>query len=256
MKTGQPIAPDDRSFLYGDGLFETVRVQESGVIRWLDDHIERLERSGRALGFETSLIERGVKLLKTLHTRTPGVWRLTVSRGGLDRDGHPVPFGGSGSVSLRFRPYMPIRRPRLTLAPGFYLPDDRFAEYKTTSFIRSIEARRHAQYNGFDDAIMVSREGLVGEASCANIIVVRAGRAFTPPIRGVLPGVTRHNLLKLSRQAGEPIEERSIDVQELEEAEELVLLSATHGLFSAQSFQERKLDEAWCERAWRWVEED
>ena len=256
MDIAESIASDDRSYLYGDGLFETVRLRPSGEVRWLDDHVARLESSGRALGFDPGLIARGVSLLRSLtsSSRAPGIWRVTVSRGAVDGHGRPAPFGGIGGVSLRFRPYNPPSRPHLTLAGGFYLPDDILAEHKTTSYLRSIEVRRRAQIAGFDDAIMTSPGGLVGEASSSNVVVIRGGKAFTPIARGILAGVTRKNLLALAAAAGFPIEIREVNRAELESADEMVLLSAGVGFLPAASFEGRSLDDSWTRRARGWLE--
>lgn len=242
------IASDDRSFLYGDGLFETVRVGPDGHIRWLKRHVERLRRSGEALGFGLESIEHGVSTLAGLVDEAPGIWRVTISRGGQG-----APFGGSGGITRRHRPFCEPERPTLGLAEGFYLPDDTFAEHKTTSFIRYIEARRRAQQRGFDDAVMVSAKGLVGEASCANLVAVVDGAAITPPIRGILPGVTRAGLLDAAAARGAPIEVRELSVAELRRADEVVLLSAGVGVLAARSLEGRALDDSWTRRAREWL---
>ncbi len=239
---------DDRSFLYGDGLFETVRVRPDGTVRWLERHIARLRHSGAALGFPEASIDAAVAELEFIADREPGLWRVTVSRG---PDG--APFGGSGTVSTRFREYRSLERPKLGIAEGFYLPDDFLAEHKTTSYLRSIECRRRAQAEGFDDAIMVSKNGLVGEASAANIVVVLDGVAITPPANGILPGVTRQGVLELAEEHGQPIVERELTVDELRRADEIALLSAGVGILAAASLEGRSLDDSWSKQAREWL---
>jgi branched-subunit amino acid aminotransferase/4-amino-4-deoxychorismate lyase len=247
MKSPGQIAADDRSYLYGDGLFETVRVRPDGSIRWLDDHIARIRKSGAALGFGAELVEEAVAALDELRGRKPGIWRVTVSR-----DANAA-FGGTGGVTTRFREYQQPTRPNLGVARGFYLPDDLLAEHKTTSFLRSIEARRRANLAGSDDAVMVSAGGLVGEASCANLVAVVGGRALTPSIRGILPGVTRAGLLRLAAEFGDPIQVREISLDELRQADEIALQSAGVGVLAAASFEGRKLDDSWSRRAQEWL---
>lgn len=253
MSSDDFIAADDRGYLYGDALFETVRVRPDGSIRWLDAHIRRLRDSGEALGFASASIEAAVEKLRALPPQKPGIWRVTLSRSGVDEKGHIIPFGGSGAVNLRFRAYQEPTRPALGLAPGFYLPEDRLAEHKTTSYLRSVEVRRRALLAGFDDAVMTSASGLVGEASCANLIFVRQGRAATPPLRGILPGVTRGGILRLSEGAGHPVEVREITADELQEVDEIVLLSAGVGVLAAASFRGRALDDSWAASARKWL---
>ncbi len=242
------MTEEDRSFLYGDGLFETVRVRDDGSVRWLDKHVARLRGSGKALGYPDEQLEHGVEALRSLSHREAGVWRVTVSR-----PGHGVAFGGEGSVLLRHRPWAPPARPRLTIARGFYLPGDFLAEHKTTSFMRYVEARRRAQQQGFDDAVLASGTGLVGEASAANIVAIVEGRAVTPAARGILPGVTREGLLELAAERGQPIEERELTLDELERADEVILLSAGLGALAAASLDERELGDAWAARFREWL---
>lgn len=253
MKCDDFIAADDRGYLYGDALFETVRVCPDGSIRWLDAHQRRLRRSGEALGFGEEAIEAGVQALGALSAQRPGIWRVTVSRPGVDAQGRALAFGGSGGLSVRFREYRAPARPDLGLARGFYLPEDRLAEHKTTSFLRAIEVRRRAQLQGFDDAIMTSASGEIGEASCANVIVVGAGGAATPPVRGILPGVTRAGVLRRAREVGQPIEVREIRVAELQQAREVILVSAGVGLLAAASLEGRALGDSWATNARTWL---
>src|SRR5690554_2665055 len=130
---------DDRSFLYGDGLFETVRV-EKGQVRFLDHHRARLRRSASVLGFAEGRVEEACRLLGA-PAGLDGLWRVTISR-----DGEGVAFGGSGRVSARWRGGLPeLSAPRLVTMQGFYFPGDALAEHKTTSWLRSVELRRRAQ---------------------------------------------------------------------------------------------------------------
>jgi branched-subunit amino acid aminotransferase/4-amino-4-deoxychorismate lyase len=238
----------DRSFLYGDGLFETVRVRRGGSIRWFPQHVKRILGSGRELGFPKASLHDAVEALHDFIGSQAGLWRVTISRKDSD-----APFGGHGGVSTRFRAYTPPMRSHLGVAHGFYLPGDFLAEHKTTSYVRNVEARRRAISDGFDDAVMVSQDGLVGEASAANIVVVTDGAACTPPVRGILPGVTRAGVLGLSEAHGEPISVRDISLDELQEADEIAMMSAGLGVLAAASFDGRELDDTWSRHVGEWL---
>lgn len=238
----------DRSYLYGDALFETIRVQPDGSVRWLDRHIARLRRSGDALGYPADHLEKAVNTLESLPDKKPGIWRVTVPRAP-----EGAPFGGSATMTCRHRPYSKPARPTLGLAEGLYLPDDTLAQHKTTSFVRYIEARRRAERAGFDDALLVSASGLVGEASCANIVAVIDGQAVTPPLRGILPGVTRAGILELAETNGQPIEVHELSVDELRRADEVALLSSGVGVLAAASLEGRPLSEDWTLVAQEWL---
>ncbi|WP_158542379.1 aminotransferase class IV [Lujinxingia litoralis] len=227
---------DDRSFLYGDGLFETVRV-EGGKVRRLEAHRERLRRSAAELGFGVRGIDEACDLLG----RPPGqdgLWRVTVSRQDTS-----IAFGGSGQVCGRWRPgHLARPAPQLKTFQGFYLPDDRLAEHKTTSWIRSVELRRRACQAGADDGVGISRCGLVGEASAANIFVQLDQGWVTPEVRGILPGVTRGALLRHARQVGFELDEAKVTVEDLRRARAIALTSAGIGVLGAASVDGRGLE--------------
>lgn len=214
---------DDRGFLYGDGLFETVRVQE-GVPLFVDRHAARLERSGEALDFPDHAVEAGLDALDELHDRDDGLWRVTVTRPGDDVFG-----GGSGTVALRHRPLpAPPEEDGLAVkvVRNSYFPANRLAEHKTTSWIRSVDAVRRARAEEFDDALLVSPDGRVGEAATANVFVRIGGGWVTPPVEGILPGVIREVLLERAEEKGTPIEQRPLFVGDLQTCESVALTSA------------------------------
>lgn len=223
-------------------------------VRWLERHLARLRASGQALGFPQFVIEEGCAALEACAAGdVPGIWRVTVSRPGISEEGK-VDWGGTGGVGVRHRAFHEPERPRLGLAAGYYLPDDVLRVHKSTSFLRYVEARRQARLQGFDDAILVSGSGLVGEASAANIVVVLDGKAVTPPLCGIVAGVTRAGLLEIGAQRGWPIEERAIRVEELAAAQEIVLVSAGVGAVSAASLLGRPLGTMWGERMRGWLD--
>ncbi|MEM9693521.1 MAG: aminotransferase class IV [Myxococcota bacterium] len=238
------VAPDDRGFLYGDALFETVAVRD-GRVRWLNRHLKRLRRSGAALGFPDSILRTALDKLEHMPTRADGLWRVTVSRPGSE-----VPFGGSGSVMMRRRP-LPVRvPPRLTTMRGWYWPGDPLAEHKTTSWLRWAEARRRAMYEGFDDALLLSARGRLGEATAAAALVVVDGVWCVPPLRSLLRSVTRAGVVAEAEARGRLLLVRDLGERELARATEVVLLSAGVGAVAAASLNGRVLrDEAATEIA-------
>lgn len=242
------VSSNDRGYLYGDGLFETVRVRDNGTIRWLDDHIERLERSGAAFDYPEKQIERAVRKLRSLRDRKPGLWRVTVTR-----PGDEVPFGGTGSVTVRHRPYEPPKRPTLVCLRGFYNPADWLAEHKTTSFLQYAEARRIAQKKGYDDALLASKAGRIGEATSANIVAIIDDQPYTPPVEGILPGITRSKVIEWSRTQSNAIVERRLAISDLKRADEIALLSSGTGVIAAASLDGKKLGAQWSNKCRKWL---
>jgi branched-chain amino acid aminotransferase len=241
------VTPEDRGYLYGDALFETVAVRR-GRVRWLDRHVDRLLRAGAALAYPTARLEEGRALLRALPGRDDGLYRVTVSRPGGD-----VPLGGDGGgVSLRVRPLPTPRAPRLTLLTGWHWRADPLGAYKHASYLRYAEARRRAVGAGFDDAILATLDGVVGEATTASLLLRVDGGWLTPPLSdGVLDGVTRAGVLA---EAPIAVEVGTVGVEALRRADAVVLLSAGVGALAAVSLDDRALDPSAGERLRRWLE--
>lgn len=209
---------DDRGFLYGDGLFETVRVEEETGC-FLERHRRRFERSAEFLEFPREATDAGLEALAGLDGREDGLWRVTVTRPASE---------GEGTVAVRRRqlPDPPEQGGvAVTVFDGMYFPGDRFAEHKTTSWLRNAEALRRARRDGYDEAILVSSEGRVGEASAANIFVRIGGGWVTPPVEGILPGVVRDVILEEAEAAGVPVEVRPLFVGDLQTCESAAVTS-------------------------------
>lgn len=227
---------DDRGVLYGDGLFETVRLQ-GGRAYFLDRHLRRFQKSAEALGYPKGAIADGAAALESLTGRKDGLWRVTVTR---PAEGAPV--GGRGGVFCNWRAAPDAEEPpSLTVLSGFHFPGDILAEHKTTSWLRSLEARRRAEVLGFDEAVMVSPEGRVGEAAAANLFLRREGRWTTPAIDGILPGILREVVLEGARKLGLEIAEEPVFVGDLERCETIVLTSSRRLVAAAASINGRDL---------------
>lgn len=155
-------------------LIETVLV-ESGRIRLFDRHLVRLRRSGAAA--------KQVTATRALAE----TWRRTASRPTVVR----FDVAAGTGVSSRARTPGSVDPVRLALVPGFD-PADASRERKLAARGWADEAEAEAHAVGADEPLLVSPAGLVGETSRASLFVVdAAGRVVTPPVRGILPGVTR-----------------------------------------------------------------
>ena len=242
---------EDRSYLYGDALFETVRV-ERGQVRWLELHLGRLEASGLALGYAPDTLALGLDELARVGGRADGLWRLTLTRGPQGVD-----FGGSGGQARwRWRPALGVpQRLHLMGLEGFYWPQDPLACHKTTSWVRHIEARRQAQLKGYDDALMLDPGGQwVGEASAANVFVRLGETWVTPPARGILPGVTRQGLIRAAGALGGALEVRPLSWAQVQrEASEVCLVSAGIGVWPATQVQGRRVGGPGVTEMQRWL---
>lgn len=223
----------DHGLLYGDGVFEGIRVYGGRVFRF-DDHLRRIAAGMRALGLA---VPGGTELLRTAvvesvraHGKQEAYVRLVVTRGegplGVDplTCERPVVFSIAADIAL----FSPEKRARgldmLTSSfrrPG---PDVLDPRVKSLNYLNSVLAKREARMRGADEALLLNARGTIAEASVANVFVVRRGMLLTPPATdGALEGITRASVLEIARRLGIPAREQSLGRMDLFDCDECFL---------------------------------
>ncbi|MGX6646946.1 aminotransferase class IV [Maricaulaceae bacterium MS644] len=240
------IAPSDRSFLLGDGAFETLRFEHGAILRWAR-HRARLEGALSWLEIaapDFAAIEAAAVRLCGQEGLADAVLRLTVSRGSHGA-GPDAPSGEAGTVLLTARP-LPVPRDSVSLmvAKGARRAGLQSERHKLTSYAEPLAARREAKRAGADMALMVSAvDGAVVCADCANVFAVLDGLVVTPPVSaGALPGTARAALLEAWMQQGAPIVERALAQADIARAEAVFVTNAVSGVVAAGRLDGRALD--------------
>lgn len=219
----------DRGFLFGDAVYEVVAVYEKKPFE-IGRHLARLDDSLRHSDIPNphtrdeweAIIAR---LVNDEPAQSFGLY-LHVSRGAANRN------LGSGealtpSVFAMTMPYAEPAPARAIKAVTVEDPRWRRCDIKTTSLMPNVLVRRAAQKRGCDDAIMV-REGLVTEATAANVFAVCDQALHTPPkSERLLSGITRDVVLEIAAEQGVAVHERAFGVELLRRAEEIWLTSST-----------------------------
>lgn len=227
------IAVLDYGFLYGFGLFETMRAYGGHVFR-LDRHLKRLARSGENLGIavESAVLERAV--METIRANGLGDARirLTVSIG----EGRVVPDPttcGEPTVLVvagNFQPFSEEVYQKGFSAVVSSIQRNSWSPLsgmKTLNFLESMLARREARTAGADEALLLNEKGLLAEASMSNVFLVSEGSLRTPGLEsGVLPGVTREAVIELAGGLGIDAVECDITMGDLMGAEEVFLTNS------------------------------
>ncbi|MEJ2739535.1 MAG: aminotransferase class IV [Dehalococcoidia bacterium] len=227
------ISPLDYGFLYGFGLFETMRAY-SGRIFKLKNHLDRLEYAANNIGLQIDVPELQEATQDTLHANQlqDARIRITVSAG----EGETVPDPATCSnptvmiTAVHYSPY-----PEQVYDRGFRTcissirrnSGSPLAGLKSTNYLESLLARREARSSGFDEAILLNEKGLLAEASTSNIFIVSGGKLLTPGKQnGLLPGITRDIVLEMAVQLGIDMAEQDIELDELVHAEEVFLTNS------------------------------
>jgi branched-chain amino acid aminotransferase len=227
------IAVLDYGFLYGFGLFETMRAYGGHVFR-LDRHLKRLACSGENLGIavESAALERAVTETIRANGLGDARIRLTVSigEGGVVPDpttcGEPTVLVVAGN----FQPFSEeVYQRGFSAVVSSIRRNSRspLSGMKTLNFLESMLARQEARTAGADEALLLNEKGLLAEASMSNVFLVSEGSLRTPGLEsGVLPGVTRETVTELAGKRGIDSIEGDTALEELLHAEEAFLTNS------------------------------
>jgi len=223
----------DRGYLYGEGLFESMRAYR-GRIFALDRHLQRLLSSAVELGLELGVGEENLARILALtleaNHRSDAYLRLTISQR-CDAPGIESRAPGKFTVSVIAREIGAAQEHRggtsaVVLEPGS-APPASLARHKTLSFLAYVRARAAARGRLAQDALLVNSAGEITEASTANVFFVVEGRVVTPPVAcGLLPGVTRAIVLELARGQGVEAAKRVVRPAELAACSECFLTNS------------------------------
>jgi len=219
----------DRGFLYGDGVFETLRAYKGKIFR-LADHLERMSIASRRLLLPFDSQEADLALYETLRRNELGnaLLRLTLTRGrgswGIDYppDTHPTMV----IFARHFTGYSGQEDGiHVLIADRCKTPHESMdSTIKSLNFLNNILARREATEKECKEAILLNKDGLVAEGSVSNIFWVTDHVLYTPTTEvGILAGVTRKVVLELARKNNIPTEEGFYKPEILLSADEVFL---------------------------------
>ncbi len=196
------IRADDQGFLYGAGIFETMRAY-GGSIFLLERHVQRLLASAPLLGisgFDAATLQQACRDTVAANRLESARVRLTVSQGTLKRP----------TILVQAQPYKPPvpekyrdgYRAVVSSQPRY--SRSLVISHKTTNYLECLLAREQARESGFDEALFLNEAEYLTEGAASNIFVVlKDGRLVTPPVEaGLLTGITRGFVLELAAQNG------------------------------------------------------
>ncbi len=214
------ISVFDHGLLYGDGIFEGIRVYKSSVFE-LKTHIERLYKSAKAIrlpiSFSQSELTGAVEEAVKANNITNGYIRLVVTRGAGDLGLNPFTCRDSCvfiiadtiqlypkelyEKGIKVISATTVRNHPLAIPP----------QVKTLNYLNNILAKIEALDNNVPEAIMYNHEGYVAEATGDNVFIVRDGVVYTPPVEaGSLEGITRNIVIKLAEKENIKVTEKNL----------------------------------------------
>src|SRR5262245_24687355 len=228
----------DHGLLYGDGVFEGIRVYNSKVFRH-KEHIDRLYESAKHIALEIPLspadMIKAVEDTVRANSKVEGYIRLVVTRGpgnlGLDPRGcKPNVIVIVDDISLYPRELYENGLKIVTASLIRNHPNALNPRIKSLNYLNNILAKIEAIRAGCLEALMLNHKGEVAECTGDNIFIVKKGLIkTTPPDAGILEGVTRNVVMELAKKAGIPLEETTLTRHDIYAADECVLTGPAAG---------------------------
>ena len=240
-----PGAPEisllNRSFLFGDGLYESIRIFD-GTPLFFADHYRRLEKGMKLLGFTLNSDEFKEVLREEL--------KKSLQANGIDQHGRvKIHIFRSGTGA-----YKPLDNQPYFLMEAYSLKDDyfdfrnprtvRIMDYKeiplafgllsglrTASALPYVMAAQYAQAHQVDDVVLYSAKGYIAETSQANIFAIRKKHIYTPSLHtGCINGILRNQVIRLCDRLKLPLTERKFSTSFLRRSEEVFLVDTLSGI--------------------------
>lgn len=227
------ISVFDHGLLYGDGVFEGIRVYH-GRVFLLDEHLERLYDSAKAILLNVPISFEEMKSVVTetcrLNEIRDGYIRLVVTRGrgdlGLNPNKCPRATVFCIATGITIYPEAVYHQGlRLGTAATRRINSAALSPaIKSLNYLNQVLARIEGNQLGADEMVVLNDEGYVAECTADNLFVIKKNQIFTPPITaGALAGITRKTIFDLARDAGKSIQETNLTRYDLWVADEIFL---------------------------------
>ena len=232
-KSKAAISPDDRGFLFADGVYEVFAAYEGRLFRTAD-HLTRLERSLKALRIEFGDVAVVEEIAQTLLERndlcgTNAKVYLQITRGAAPRN-HAFPGADTSPTIYACASTFarPVEKRRVGVSATF-VPDNRWArcDIKTVALLPNAIAAQTAEERDAEEAIFV-RDGALTEGSHTNVCAAVDGTMVTAPLSNyILPGITRAVIMELCADFAIPVREFPVLFEEVPKLDELFLVGTT-----------------------------
>lgn len=228
------ISPQDRGFLFGDGIYEVIPVFNKRLFEF-DAHLTRLNNGLAAISIANPLSSKEWqdilnKLIQT-HPWDNQFIYLQVTRGVQLERNHLPDDCLTPSIYAYTNPLLPVSDYIIKNGiKAITLEDIRWlrCDIKAITLLPNVMMKIAAKQQGADDAILINRDGLISEGTASNVFIVQNGKLLTPPTSNkILPGITRLVIENIARDHDITILEQELTLTDLEKADEIWLTSST-----------------------------
>ncbi len=248
------VPVSDHGLLYGDGVFEGIRIYGRRVFR-LDTHLQRFATSAKAIALE---LPGGIEAVRELVLETARAFdadeayvRLLATRGEGALDIDPTHCSTPRLICIVDRIVIYPEQKRLAgldlLTSSWRRPpaDVLDPRVKSLNYLNNVMATLEAKQRGGDEALLLNAAGTIAETSVTNIFAVRDGDLLTPPATdGALEGITRATVLEIAASLEIPAREQSLGRFDLFAADEVFLTGSGAALVPVRSLDGRSIGAA------------
>ncbi|MDQ0257279.1 branched-chain amino acid aminotransferase [Evansella vedderi] len=247
------ISVYDHGFLYGDGVFEGIRVYSGNIFK-LDDHLRRLYESAQSIMLNIPYTKEEMQqiIIDTVRKNQldSAYIRVVVSRGpgnlGLDPTNCLQPRVIVIAEELALFPKELYER-GLTVASVSSRrnrPDVLSPQVKSLNYLNNILVKLEANQAGAHEALMLNDQGYVTEGSADNIFIVKNGTIYTPPVYlGALEGITRNAIIDLARKNGYEMRETPFTRHDVYVADEVFLTGTAAEVIAVVEVDKRTISD-------------
>ncbi|MDX1950771.1 MAG: aminotransferase class IV [Verrucomicrobiota bacterium] len=239
----------DRGFLYGDGLFEAVRVYSGRLFLW-EKHLDRLERGAAELNIRIPFNRKDLTgiahELLGRNKSVEAIMRLQLTRGQGKR-GYSPRGAENPTFCVTVHPHVMTDQGKwkLQISRYSFCSRDKTLQVKTSSKIVQVLAKGEAEEAGYDEALFLNHENCVAEASGGNIFWLKGKIMYTPkPDVGLLPGVTRQFVMDLGGELKLKVSEVSAQLETLLKSDGAFLTSTGIEIVPIQEVEGKKMKES------------
>ena len=243
---------NNRAFLYGDAVFETLIIFNDKILFW-EDHYFRLMSSMRIIRldipdkytpefFKENIIKIHNNISQTGNSRI----RINIYRssGGKYKPEKNTPSFIISCESINYNTYKLNKgHYEVDLYKDYYLDNQLISSIKSNNKIINVVASIYASENGFDNCILLNKDKLVSEFINSNLFIIKDEKIYTPTLKsGCLNGVVRKNLFKILSSSSFEVCEQDLSTFDITQSDEIFGTNIAQGIFSVTKFRKKYYD--------------
>ena len=243
---------NNRAFLYGDAVFETLIIFNDKILFW-EDHYFRLMSSMRIIRldipdkytpefFKENIIKIHNNISQTGNSRI----RINIYRssGGKYKPKKNTPSFIISCESINYNTYKLNKgHYEVDLYKDYYLDNQLISSIKSNNKIINVVASIYASENGFDNCILLNKDKLVSEFINSNLFIIKDEKIYTPTLKsGCLNGVLRKNLFKILSSSSFELCEQDLSTFDITQSDEIFGTNIAQGIFSVTKFRKKDYD--------------